>query len=126
MRPCRGVAMARRLWRFPADVQKAVAVTFLQPVNRKPASWTAAIKIPDHRTVSPQSLARVPRSGLILLISNSPIPDSARKCEDSEPRLEDGANSRGPRRHLDHQRWVARSLRVTQKVLDRKSTRLNS
>src|SRR5216683_7373610 len=52
-----------RLWRFPADVRKAAAVTFLQPVNRKTASWTAAIKIPDHRTVSPQSLARVPRSG---------------------------------------------------------------
>ena len=51
------------LWPFPADVGKAVAVTFLQPVNRKTASWTAAIKIPDHRTVSPQSLARVPRSG---------------------------------------------------------------
>ena len=51
-----------------------------------------------------------------LLIPNSPIPDSARKCEDSEPRLEDGANSRGPRPHMDHQRWVARSLRVTQKV----------
>src|SRR6266516_1792983 len=39
-----------RLWRFPADVRKAAAVTFLQPVNRKTASWTAAIKIPDHRT----------------------------------------------------------------------------
>src|SRR6266851_5849657 len=52
-----------RLWRFPADVRKAAAVTFLQPVNRKTASWTAAIKIPDHRTVSPQSLVRVPRSG---------------------------------------------------------------
>src|SRR6266566_6343665 len=51
------------LWPFPADVGKAVAVTFLQPVNRKTASWTAAIKIPDHRTVSPQSLARVARSG---------------------------------------------------------------
>src|SRR6266704_6796402 len=104
-----------RLWRFPADVRKAAAVTFLQPVNRKTASWTAAIKIPDHRTVSPQSLVRMPRSGMSLVIPNSPIPDSARKCEDSEPRLEDGANSRGPRRHLDHQRWVARSLRVTQK-----------
>src|SRR5439155_18393176 len=51
------------LWPFPADVGKAVAVTFLQPVNRKMTSWTAAIKIPDHRTVSPQRLARVPRSG---------------------------------------------------------------
>ena len=37
----------------------------------------------------------MPRSGMSLLIPNSPIPDSARKCEDSEPRLEDGANSRG-------------------------------
>jgi hypothetical protein len=104
------------LWRFPAGAGKTVAVTFLQPVNRKTASWTAAIKIPDHRTVSPQSLARMPRSGMSLLIPNSPIPDSARKCEDSEPRLEDGANSRGPRPHLGHQRWVARSLRVIQKV----------
>src|SRR6266487_4983001 len=51
------------LWRFPADAGKTVAVTFLQRVDRKTASWTAAIKIPDHRTVSPQSLARVPRSG---------------------------------------------------------------
>ena len=51
------------LWRFPADAGKTVAVTFLQRVDRKTASWTAAIKIPDHRTVSPQSLLSVPRSG---------------------------------------------------------------
>jgi hypothetical protein len=57
------VSLIACLWGFPADVGKAVAVTFLQPVNRKTASWAAAIKIPDHRTVSPQSLARVPRSG---------------------------------------------------------------
>src|SRR6266571_7289501 len=35
-----------RLWRFPADVRKAAAVTFLQPVNRKTASWTCPYRKP--------------------------------------------------------------------------------
>src|SRR5262249_60809956 len=40
-----------------------MAVTFLQQGNRKTAIWSAATKIPDHRSLSSQGLTMVPGLG---------------------------------------------------------------